>query len=30
MMMIFNYHTIYNRKRKKKRNDDDFQLSCYL
>ena len=28
--MIFNYHTIYNRKRKKKRNDDVFQLSYYL
>ena len=29
-MMFFNYHTIYNRKRKKKRNDDVFQLSYYL
>lgn len=29
-LMIFNYHTIYIMKRKKKRNDDVFQLSYYL
>lgn len=28
--MIFNYHTIYIMKRKKKRNDDVFQSSYYL
>ena len=29
-MIFFNYHTIYIMKRKKKRNDDFFQLSYYL